>query len=256
MKKIIQISDSHLFQNNDLTLFSVKSNFRFEKVLSQIISNESIDTDLILITGDISQDETPESYQVIADHLDKLNIPIFWIPGNHDNLSVMQSTFQNTKNFNYVKFLSLPYWHLIFINTKLINSDSGFLHPDELNTLSLELEKAPANKKLVIIMHHHPIPVGTPLIDKYILQNRKEFLNILPTDKDILILCGHVHGDYKIIQNNITLETCPATCLQWKKGTSTIDIEHNIGYKVFYLNETDYTSATKLWIADESCFTE
>ena len=59
--KIIQITDTHLFENDDLELFGVKRNKKFEKVIEKIIDEDISDTDLILFTGDISQDTPPRS---------------------------------------------------------------------------------------------------------------------------------------------------------------------------------------------------
>ena len=40
--------------------------------------------------------------------------------------------------------------------------------------LSNELVASPPDKKIAIVMHHHPAAVGTPLIDHYILKNTNE----------------------------------------------------------------------------------
>lgn len=245
--KVIQISDTHLFADDELSIFNVKSNIKFKEVMIKIIDEDSHDIDIIFITGDISQDETGNSYKKIVDHLSGLNVPIYWIPGNHDNLDQLESIFKNAKNFNRTTHLSLSSWHFIFLNTKIAGRDDGYLSQSELNMLRHELTISPVDKKIAIVMHHHPAPVGTPLIDNYILKNTHDFWNIITGTRTELIICGHVHGDYHFKYNNVMIESSPATCLQWEKGSSILKIDKKIGYKVYYFDQHGYRAIAKIW---------
>lgn len=245
--KVIQISDTHIFSNDELDILGVRSNVKFKEVIAKILDEDSHDTDMIFLTGDISQDETAESYQKIVSHLSELNIPVYWIPGNHDDVSQVESVFQNAKNFNRKTHLPLPDWHMIFLNTKLEGADEGYLSQTELAILSDELVAASSDKKIAIVMHHHPVPVGTPLIDNYILKNTEEFWKMVTGTQVALIICGHVHGDYRIKHNNIMIEASPATCLQWEKGTKDLKIDMKIGYKIYHFTRDGYRATSKMW---------
>lgn len=250
--KVIQISDTHLFANDELEIFGVKSNITFKEVIRKIVDEDSHGVDMILLTGDISQDETAESYQKAANHLSKLNIPVYWIPGNHDNTVRMEMVFRNAKNFHHQSYLSLSDWHFIFINTKIDGTDAGYLSETELALLAHELAISPHDKKIAIIMHHHPAPVGTPLIDHYILKNSSVFWKTMMEAKVALIICGHVHGDYQFQYNNIMIESSPATCLQWVKGTKDLKMDMKIGYKVYHFFRDGYTATSNMWYLDEA----
>jgi len=245
--KVIQISDTHLFADDELAMFGTKSNLTFKKVMRKIIDEDRHDADMIFLTGDISQDETQESYQKIAHDLSDLNLPIYWIPGNHDNLAQVESVFLKARNFNRKSSLSLPHWHLIFLNTKIDGRDDGLLSLSELKRLKNEILTSPVNKKIAIIMHHHPAPVGTPLIDNYILQNNKDFWDIVTRTKVELIICGHVHGDYQFEYNNVMIESSPATCLQWEKGAKDLKTDMRIGYKIYHFKQDGYKAIAKMW---------
>lgn len=245
--KIIQITDTHLFSSDELTIFGVKSNSKFNEVIKKINDTEIHDTDIIFLTGDISQDETPESYKKAAKKLSTLNVPIYWIPGNHDDTKQMKKIFSITKNFNSNVCASFNHWQFIFLNTKLDGTNEGYLSQSELIMLKNQLAEIPADKKIVIVMHHHPAAVGTPLIDQYILQNKQAFWDIVIGTNVELIICGHVHGDYRFEYNNIKIESSPATCLQWEKGCTELIIDKKIGYKVYYFNQDGYESIAKIW---------
>lgn len=94
-------------------------------------------------------------------------------------------------------------------------------------------------------MHHHPFPVGTPLIDYYILKNGEDLLKKIFEYKNIeLIICGHAHGDYQFNYHDVNIEVAPATCFQFKKGTLDVTVETRSGYRIFDFKREDYTSKT------------
>jgi hypothetical protein len=52
--------------------------------------------------------------------------------------------------------------------------ETGFLSEDDISLINSELHNKERKKSIALVMHHHPIEVGTPLIDNYILENRKQ----------------------------------------------------------------------------------
>lgn len=244
MNTIIQITDTHLFKNDNEEIVSVKSNQKFKEVMKKI---EKDLPDYFFITGDVSQDETPESYQKMVDLIDELGVVTYWIPGNHDNLEIMQKIFNRSRYIEQIDYLTCSNWNFIFLHTKLDGKTSGRLSEQELVKLDSLLKE---NKKpnIALIMHHHPIHVNTPLIDRFILQNRKHFWDIVDKYEQIkLIMCGHVHGDYTVTRNQLTMESGPATCLQWKKGTHDLVIDKMIGYKKYQFNIEGYQAEAIMW---------
>ena len=49
--------------------------------------------DLILLTGDVSEDGSPASYGRVSARLNTVGAPVLALPGNHDNPEVMQRFF-------------------------------------------------------------------------------------------------------------------------------------------------------------------
>ncbi len=243
--KIIQITDTHLFKE-DTNLFGLNSNRNFSLVIDQIMLSDISDADAVFLIGDLSQDETHTSYENLAKVVSSLNKPIYWIPGNHDSEEVMNLVFSSYENFNRVRRLETPYWDFIFINSKINNNDKGCISAEELMTLEYELNNN-QSKNIALVMHHHPVEVGTPIVDEYILINRAELWDKLSKYNVNLIICGHVHGDYTVTYRNTTIETSPATCLQWEKGATKIKIEEKIGYKTYFFREKSYDFKTKIW---------
>lgn len=242
---VVQITDTHLFADDHATLYDVYPNQNFLRVIQHIKNDSQLNPDFFLLTGDLSQDESALSYQKVLKGMHDFNVPVYWIPGNHDDLDVMQTVFSQSPLFHNQPQLNLLHWDLIFLNTKRENDGVGFLSIAEQDKLKTILATKKNNEKsIAIIMHHHPIETNTPLIDKYILENRAEFWSLVADNSQIkLIVCGHVHGDYQLHYGRINVECSPATCLQWRKGTEAFIIEQEIGYKVFRFNKKEYAAA-------------
>lgn len=247
---IIQVTDMHLFSEDSKSMFGVRTNNNFYKVIEEIRRERAAKTDLFLLTGDLSQDESEISYRKIVDCFETFNIPVYWIPGNHDNIEVMNKIFNQSSIFHSVNELKLQFFNILFINTKLANKDEGYLSAEELNSLNHRLRSTSADKPIIIVMHHHPIKTETPLVDEFILQNSEDFWRIVNKYPQVkLVICGHVHGDYRLKSGNVIIESAPATCLQWKKGAKKLDVEKKIGYKIYTLENTAYQAEARIWDA-------
>ncbi|ODN41881.1 metallophosphoesterase [Piscirickettsia litoralis] len=109
--KIIQVTDTHLFSDHEKSMYGVKTNQRFEQVIAKLAQQ---DKELIFLTGDISQDESPESYHYAAKRLSALNTPIYWIAGNHDDQKCVDAIFAKYPNFIKTDCLNIHPWRFIF----------------------------------------------------------------------------------------------------------------------------------------------
>src|SRR5690554_2741990 len=82
--KLVQITDTHLYGHPNETLLGLNTRESFQCVLDLVKANQP-HPDAIIITGDISQDLSLESYQYLHEHLQPFNCPKFLFEGNHDH---------------------------------------------------------------------------------------------------------------------------------------------------------------------------
>lgn len=80
---LVQLSDSHLFAEADGTLLGMNTHESLQRVID-LVRAQQPQIDLMLATGDLSQDGTLESYQQFRDMTQQIGVPARWIPGNHD----------------------------------------------------------------------------------------------------------------------------------------------------------------------------
>lgn len=244
-QKVLQITDTHLFANKLEQLQGHCTYKNLCKVVDHIRTNVS-DFDFVLLTGDISQDGSAESYEHAATVLHQLERPVFWIAGNHDHLETVRLVFGKYPRLHELTSLISQTWDFHALNTCRSGTDAGYVAPSDLAKLSDAIDLSATHaKRVAVVMHHHPVPVETPLVDDCGLQENDALVRLLREKEVIeLVLCGHVHGDYKVLLDAVTMESCPASSFQWKKGTARLETENRQGYKLMEFDESGWKSST------------
>ena len=88
--KIIQISDLHISRHVNESKHNCTPYDLLVSVLDNINTSHS-DLSGLVITGDLSNDYTPESYQNIRSLLKRFKFEVRILPGNHDDISMMRN---------------------------------------------------------------------------------------------------------------------------------------------------------------------
>lgn len=222
--RIIQISDTHLYGDINKSLLDVPSQQSFADVI-QLIQKEAGPIDFILHSGDLSQDGSEASYIRIADMLKVFNVPVYCVPGNHDNAKAMRALYPRETMCNH-KHIVLKDWHLILLNSQIPGSVEGHLDGAELNYLQHCLQAYPEHQA-IIVFHHQPVPVGSLWLDKLGLKNADEFWEIISHYPKVnTVLFGHVHQEFEKIVNGVYCCSAPATCFQFMRNQDTFGLEN------------------------------
>lgn len=239
--KVVQITDMHLFADKAQQLQGHCTYQNLVETVDFLVAAKE-EPHFILVTGDISQDGSEESYQLAREQFERLNAAVYWIHGNHDDESIVKPIFEPSSRLQPLRHFTTPSWDFIALNTCRRATDDGYLEASELASFWQNIEVAKSNhKNIAVVMHHHPYPVATPLVDACMLQQADDFLEQIKQHPEIkLMMCGHVHGDYQMAYGKQMIEACPATSFQWKKGTSTSETEKRRGFKYFAFNAEAY----------------
>ena len=86
---VLQISDTHLHAAADSRMRGVTTYATFLAVLEHAQRDPRWPVDAILATGDIVQDESRAGYERFRAALEPLGVPVYSIPGNHDDPKLM-----------------------------------------------------------------------------------------------------------------------------------------------------------------------
>jgi Icc protein len=230
---IAQISDCHLFAEPQQLHCKVNVYQNLVMILHQLSKNSIID--LIVFTGDLSQDHSDKSYQLFSDAVRqaKITAPVYYLAGNHD-LTAQLNQYLNGVPFCQDKQFERENWQILLLDSKSA-TPAGRVSQASFDKLAQLIDK---EKSQLIFMHHHPLDVGY-FIDRHGLENKTQFwqeINAIPSIKGIA--CGHVHRGMTMTTERASVYTCPATSIQFDPavdGVSALDV--GPGYRLLQLTQ-------------------
>ncbi|MAM87162.1 3',5'-cyclic-AMP phosphodiesterase [Allohahella sp. A8] len=231
--RIVQISDPHLCETHEGTLLGLKTHDSLDAVLA-LVDEEVSKPDLIIATGDITQDRSREAYADFCQQIARFGCPVVWIPGNHDDADMMAEVapFPELQSKTFV----LGDWKFIFLNTAVPGKVHGRLAAEELQLLQSELDNA-VQPNIAVCLHHHPISIRSRWLDKIGLRNADDFFEVTDRcDRIRAIVWGHIHQEIDELRNNVRMLASPSTCVQFKPESGSFAVgEQAPGYRWFDL---------------------
>ena len=232
---VVQITDSHLFADLEGRLLGMNTQESLQRV-AQLVENEQRQPDLLLCTGDISQDGSAESYQRFASMANRFAAPVRWVAGNHDERLALQQASLAASWVNPV--YDLGAWRVITLDTSVANEVHGYLDQEQLSILENALQSA-GERHVLIALHHHPVPIHSHWMDQINLHNAADMLAIIAEHSNVkAVLWGHVHQEFDAYQDGVRWLACPSTCIQFapRQADFTLD-EKAPGYRWLRLYE-------------------
>ena len=222
--KLLQITDTHLFEATDGSLLSVNTGESFKAVVQAIIDQEC-QYDAILATGDISQDHSEASYQCFEQGIVPLLKPCFWLPGNHDYKPNMTSVIPSQQIQQVDHVLLGEAWQMIMLDSQVVGVPHGRLSDQQLDLLDEKLAEY-ADRHTLVLLHHNPIFVGSAWLDQHALKDADDFWQVLGKHNNVkAVLCGHVHQDMNVKHNGVQVMATPSTCVQFKPNSDDFALD-------------------------------
>ena len=223
--KALQITDLHLFADHDGQLAGLNTEQSLHAIEEQIKAND-LPADLVLATGDLVHDGTPAAYQRSFSHLASFGLPVYCLPGNHDELQALTES-ANSASINYVEHCHYGNWHFIFLDSTIPDHDGAHLTEEDLQILETHLQSAPDAHTLVCL-HHQPVKMGSQWLDTMALDNPDAFFAVIDRHPQVRgIIWGHVHQQFDSMYKDIHMMSSPSTCVQFlpKSREFAIDSE-------------------------------
>ncbi|MEQ6916011.1 metallophosphoesterase [Halomonas aquatica] len=190
----------------------------------------------VLVTGDVSQDETAASYRLAERALAQLDAPWCWLPGNHDQPTLMAECHALHDE------LDLDDWRVLLLDTHISGQPGGELGALRLADLGERL--AGDDRPTLLMMHHPPLPVGSAWLDEIGLADAGAFWRVVAPHSQVRgVFFGHVHqafqGVHALADREVAVYGCPATTDQFLPGSTTfaLDEASRPGYRLIDLGK-------------------
>lgn len=194
---IAQITDTHIStpeSRND-------RHFRTHEHLAHAVAHLnrlSPRPDVTLATGDLVEQGAIEEYERLRGLLDALEMPLYLIPGNHDDREQLGRAFAHHRYLPrggaFIQY-AVEDWpvRLLALDTVIPGESGGRLCADRLAWLDARLAEAPARPTLVF-MHHPPFATGLRKMDAMGLDGGDALAAVIRRHPQVeRLTCGHLH---------------------------------------------------------------
>ena len=216
--RLLQVTDPHLFGDESRTIYGVQTAVSLRAVLAEALAPGVPLPQAILVTGDIADDHTPEAYGNFRRALEPYGLPVFCLPGNHDEPALMPALVGQS-GFRYGGNAELGAWGAVFLDTHVPGRPEGHVARAELDRLEQELQRM-HDRPVMVCLHHPPLPVGSAWLDGVGLTNADELLAVLDRHPTVrVVLGGHVHQEFEQRRRDVLVLATPSTCAQFTPRT-------------------------------------
>jgi 3',5'-cyclic AMP phosphodiesterase CpdA len=215
---IAQLSDLHIAAKGK-EAYNLVPTDRHLATCVQHINTMVPQPDIVLVTGDITYSGLTEEAKYAKKLLDKLEIPYFIVPGNHDVGSVLADVFASKgwpdrqgNFFNYaVDNFAI---RLLAVDSTFPGEAGGKICTSRADWLAARLAEQPLRPTL-IFMHHPPLKFGVLETDEDGFTGADILGKLVTKSKNVLaLLCGHIHIEAHACWHGTVVSTAPSMGLQ------------------------------------------
>jgi Icc-related predicted phosphoesterase len=215
---IAQISDLHCTEAGVEAKLGCENNKNIALAIARV--NElSPRPDIVLATGDLTTAGRPEQYKALATLIDPLELPLYIIPGNHDEYRPLLNAFSGKyglvddgRDYVHTVIDDGPL-RLVSLDTTVFGHHHGAIPEDRASWLDQVLCDAP-NKPTLIFMHHPPIETGIWWMDRLgIHEGLDRLATVLGSHSQVIgITAGHLHRTIHGTFAGVPVTVAPTTC--------------------------------------------
>ena len=219
---IAQISDTHLLADGPDTVARARRIENFERTVAHICRLEP-QPDIVLHTGDISQNATAHEYGLAREILSALPSPLLAIVGNRDRRAPFAAAFAGD---GYLRAeAGFVQYAVAFNGLRLVAADTideatpfGGYCDDRVVELEAILSEAPDMPTLLFL--HHP-PKALPAVPKphqFEPDGAARLRELIVRHGQIIrVLCGHTHRADHVALGQVRLSTVPSIATDLRK---------------------------------------
>ncbi len=195
---ICQLTDLHVRAEGSVPGQVPETNMLTERACHVVADLHPL-PDVVIITGDLTEHGLAAEYASVSAILRRtLSMPVYVIPGNHDQREGFRAGLSHfpgtTCDPRFVQYAveDQPV-RLVMLDTLVPGANHGELSSGQLEWLDRTLA-ARDTVPTVVGMHHPPFATGIPHMDKIALHDSDAFRAVIARHRQVeRIVCGHHH---------------------------------------------------------------
>jgi 3',5'-cyclic AMP phosphodiesterase CpdA len=213
----IQLSDTHIVADIGQESHGVNTYATLSRAIAQINRLDPPPA-FVIVTGDLINDDDPQSYRVLKQLTAQLLVPTYFALGNHDLRQPFRQVIlgeQQPAATPYYYTFAMAQCQCIVLDSLVEGAVHGALDAVQLAWLETTLS-ATSTRPALLFVHHPPASTGIAWMDAHAMANGAELLEILARHRQVRrVFFGHVHMPLNITAHGVQCTSVPSTCYQF-----------------------------------------
>jgi 3',5'-cyclic AMP phosphodiesterase CpdA len=213
---VAQITDLHVAPDGSFMRQFVDSNELLARAVAYL-NTMTPRPDVVLATGDLTDHGTAEEYALLREILGALEVPLYLVPGNHDEVDALRAefgTWGSVHEDTYDSVVDDYPVRLIALDSTVAGRHDGEIDGAQLEWLDATLAAAP-DRPTLLFLHHPPFETGIWWMDCIGLTGARDLEAVVRRHPQVrLVVSGHVHRSVVSTWGTTVVSTAPSTCHQ------------------------------------------
>lgn len=233
----VHFTDTHIGSTPDFARYDHPSLPCLERLID-VLNGLPEPPEFLIHTGDISHNQSPESYALAAETLARFQMPVYYVNGNHDLPGMIRQYLHAPAHpsgdldapLDYTFDVKGERFLVLDAQNPAVKDPAGLLRESQL-AYAREVV-ADDSRPLTVLLHYLPFPLSSPWLDEHMLiQNGEALHAILKPARDRIrgVFFGHMHRSCQIQRDGILYSCAASTFVQyaWRPWDELPEVDHD-----------------------------
>lgn len=230
----VHISDTHFGATKDYKIHG-RLSYPSAQKLVYLINHLPTKPDFVIHTGDVATEPDDRAYELAAETLAELNVPVYYAVGNHDTaVGIRRHLTMGTKEdldddlLSYAFTLKGHRFLVVDAKGPAEVEPGGLLSERQLALIQQEATET--GPPLTIFLHFPILPLDSTWFDENALVVNGELMHkaLLPARQRLRgVLFGHIHQHMQLVRDGILYVSAASAVVQFAAWPHTADPSQN-----------------------------
>jgi len=215
---LAQLTDLHIREPGRLAYGRIDTAPYLQQAVQSVLALRQ-QPDAVVFTGDLTDFGRAEEYEYLARLIEPLKMPVYFMPGNHDDRDQMRRSFPSHTYLGTDGFIQysvkIGALRLIALDTVVHGKPEGRLCAERLAWLAETLERH-RDEPVIVALHHPPFETLIGHMDKIgLVEGEAELEAIIARHPNVeRLISGHLHRNIDVRFGGTVASTCPGIAHQ------------------------------------------
>lgn len=168
--------------------------------------------DTLIVTGDIAAQADKNTYQAFSEVITEEGVPVYGLPGNHDNARLFQDVVADDK-LHLDNVIEIGGWNILFLD-RVLGAGLKHVTVDHMEKIAALLDSKPDTPVLVFSRYYKIAQSDADNVSMESLREYKLVLELLSSRPQVkALVCAHAYeSGFEDSISGLTLLATPTAC--------------------------------------------